>query len=150
MMKFRWILAAGLLAGCSEPARPPQPPELRLGEMACARCGMSIDNGRFAAARQVGSELRVYDDAGEMLLERAQRPSADDYFWVRDYNDQKWLDGRLCRYLRSPKVHSPMGFNIAATADEVTAVPLAARWQARVLRLETLQNQFESKEEHQQ
>ncbi|MBS2040805.1 hypothetical protein JST97_37810 [bacterium] len=149
MTKFRWILAAGLMAGCSQPVRPPQPPELRLGEMACARCGMSIDDGRFAAARQVGSELRLYDDVGEMLLERAQSPSSGDSIWVRDYNQQRWLDGRLCRYLRSPKIHSPMGFNIAAATDEVAAVALAARWQTRVLGLEKLQSQFESKEENQ-
>ncbi|MBX3171176.1 MAG: nitrous oxide reductase accessory protein NosL [Candidatus Eremiobacteraeota bacterium] len=149
MKPEHWILAACLLAGCARTASPPQPPDLKLGEMNCSRCGMSIDDGRFAAARQVGGVLRLYDDAGEMFLERKQSPAADEYLWVRDYNDQKWLDGRTCRYLRGSKIRSPMGFQVAATADELAAAPLAARWGCQVLDLETLQNQWNSQEEKQ-
>lgn len=147
MKPLTWVLLAGLLAGCSQGPSTPQPPDLKLGEMACSRCGMSIDDGKFAAARQVGDKVRVYDDLGELFLERAEKPADPEYLWVRSFIDEKWLDARGCAYVRGDKIHSPMGFSIAAAADELAGAPLAARWHARLLTFEEIQSQFTTQEE---
>lgn len=146
MKNLKWFMAV-LMVGCAQTVATPQPPQLKLGEMACSRCGMSIDDGKFAAARQIGSEVRVYDDLGELFEERAQKPAADEVLWVRDYNDQQWLEARTCRYVRGEKIRSPMGYQIAAAADNLTVSPLAARWGVPVLDFEALQNQFKTQEE---
>ena len=57
MRAWRWrgwvvmVLAALALAGCSpRQAGEPQPPEIVYGRDVCDRCGMIMDEPRFAAA----------------------------------------------------------------------------------------------------
>ncbi|MCW5849308.1 MAG: nitrous oxide reductase accessory protein NosL [Anaerolineae bacterium] len=145
MRAWRWrgwvvmVLAALALAGCSpRQAGEPQPPEIVYGRDVCDRCGMIMDEPRFAAAVVLadGQTLK-YDDLGEMLLQHgtAARETVRAWF-VHDYHSEQWVRGEKALYVISPKLRTPMGFGVAAFAERPDAEAFAATMSGTVLSLE--------------
>lgn len=138
-MKRLILVLALLLAGCGQRATSLEPPELHLGSDPCARCGMTIDDARFAAAYvSADGASHVFDDIGDMAA--TLKTGADvQRAWVHDYNSGAWLDARSAIYVVSPRITSPMGGGLLAVSDRAAAAPLAARFNGRVL---TFDQQF--------
>lgn len=119
---------------------PNSPPEIVYGEDVCSRCGMIISDTRFAAALVVekGSsdyEHLLFDDPGEMFAFAAEEGEATKIarWYVHDYNSREWMDGANAWYVLADALQSPMGFGVAACADEAQAVALAQSSGGRVL-----------------
>ena len=98
-------------------------PEVKLGKQQCARCGMVIADGRFAAAwRDADGKARVFDDPGCMLLDQLElTPAEGTLFWVADYRDETFIDATLAAYVVSDAIRSPMAYGIAAFATRAAA-----------------------------
>ncbi|MEZ4710429.1 MAG: nitrous oxide reductase accessory protein NosL [Caldilineaceae bacterium] len=130
-----------MLAGCGGPAvTPDTPPEILYGEDVCAQCGMIISDERFAAGLVVELapdvyEHRIFDDIGGMLTyvqEHAQAITIVAYF-VHDYNSKEWINAESAYFVRSNALHTPMGYGLAACAQELEAQALAEEWQGELL-----------------
>ena len=129
------------LSACGgTPIDPDTPPEIVYGEDVCFRCGMIISDERFAAALVVEKaandyEQFVFDDAGEMFAyaaEDADRSRIVRWF-VHDYNSREWIDATTAWFVIADSLHTPMGFGVAACAEEAQAQALAEEWQGRVV-----------------
>jgi copper chaperone NosL len=143
----RAVLAAGvlLLVGCARPVDPNAPPTIRYGVDVCSRCGMRIDDEAFASAyRTAGGEVRLYDDLGEMALDQRERADAVAAAFVHDHETRAWLRADEAHLVLSPRLQTPMGFGVAASADEASARALAARVEGRVLGYAELVRQVEA------
>ncbi len=142
-----WQVAVGLLfllVGCK--ADLDQPPKVRWGEEPCARCNMLISDQQFAAALTLqNGEIRKYDDIGCLLKDYAAHKTQVHRLWVRRYDGDEWLDARQAWFVRSERLHSPMGFNLAAVGSEEDAKRLANSVKGKVLRFDDL---LETREVH--
>lgn len=135
------ILLIFLLAACGGAQIDPNvPPEIVYGEDVCARCGMIISDDRFAAALVVEKsandyEQLLFDDAGEMfafVTEHNNQSKIVSWF-VHDYSSRDWLDATAAWFVVADSLHTPMGFGIAAFAQELEAQRLAQEWGGEVL-----------------
>lgn len=134
-----------LLVGCAQAPAQPTPPTLDIGNAQCSRCRMSIDDGKFAAARQVGITVTVYDDMGELFEDRLQHPADEqESLWVRDYQTEKWLDARSALYLESDRIRSPMAYGIIAAPTPTHASALMARFPGQLRDFASMQARFET------
>lgn len=119
------VVAAGTAGFALLPGDEPQTgiPEVKLGKQQCARCGMVIADGRFAAAwRDADGKARVFDDPGCMLLDQLElAPAEGTQFWVADYRDETFIDATLAAYVVSGAIRSPMAYGIAAFASRAAA-----------------------------
>ncbi|MCL4239853.1 MAG: nitrous oxide reductase accessory protein NosL [Dehalococcoidia bacterium] len=119
------VVAAGTAGFTLLPGDEPQTgiPEVKLGKQQCARCGMVIADGRFAAAwRDADGKARVFDDPGCMLLDQLElAPAEGTQFWVADYRDETFIDATLAAYVVSGAIRSPMAYGIAAFATRAAA-----------------------------
>lgn len=119
------VVAAGTAGFTLLPDDEPQTgiPEVKLGKQQCARCGMVIADGRFAAAwRDADGKARVFDDPGCMLLDQLElAPAEGTQFWVADYRDETFIDATLAAYVVSGAIRSPMAYGIAAFATRAAA-----------------------------
>ncbi len=103
---------------------------------------MLLTDLRFgAAARQAGaSTFELFDDAGCWLAWRAERGAQGPLeVWVRDHAREGWLPAPQAFYVVGPRVGSPMGYGIAAFADEGAARRLAGERGATVKRFDELE-----------
>ena len=132
------LLAALALAGCAQQTGEPQPPEIAYGRDVCDRCGMMIDEPRFAAAVILANgQTLKYDDLGEMIMQHgAASQGAVRAWFVHDYHSEEWLRGETASYVLSPKLRTPMGFGVAAFADRASAEAFAATMSGTVMSLE--------------
>lgn len=102
-------------------------PVIRYGAESCARCGMIIDEVRFAAARSgPGNASKHFDDIGCCALDAADNPAGEGVrFFVHDYSDESWLDALGASYVIAESIRSPMAYGLAAAKDEQAAEQLA-------------------------
>lgn len=102
-------------------------PVIRYGAESCARCGMIIDEVRFAAARSgPGKASKHFDDIGCCALDAAESPGGEGVrFFVRDYNDESWLDATSASYVIAESIRSPMAYGLAAVQNQQAAQELA-------------------------
>lgn len=136
-------LLALFLAGCGGTAEGP--PEIRYGEDACDQCQMIISEPRFAAAYVTeDGEFRRFDDFGEMFLYAAEREEAVRTFWVHDFDSKEWLEVDSATFVHDPELVTPMGWGIAAFADESAAETYHAENGGTVLTAAAFQEQVES------
>ena len=113
-------LAIGFLAGCGGAAEP-QPPTIRYGRDTSEH-GMIISDPRFAAAAlPERGEAILFDDIGELLKYYQAHPQSYRALYVNDYLDKRWLRAEDAWYLQSSQIRSPMGWGLAAFADESAA-----------------------------
>jgi copper chaperone NosL len=122
------LLIVALAAPTCSRRDPLAPPSIRLGEDICARCGMTIEDERFACAVVIASsppESRLYDDIGDLLKDITERPPPTGVaaaMYVRDYNSPRtWLAAADATYLKSGQIKSPMESGIAAFASRAAA-----------------------------
>ena len=94
-------------------------PVIRYGEESCARCGMIIDDVRFAAAWSGPGRVEThFDDIGCALMEAAEHPPATGArCFVHDYESEQWLDAPGAAFVLSPAIRSPMAYGVAALAS---------------------------------
>lgn len=130
-----------LLAACGgTPIDPDTPPEIVYGEDVCSRCGMIIGDERFAAALVVEKaandyEQLVFDDAGEMFAYAAEDAGHSKIvrWFVHDYNSREWIDASSAWFVIADSLHTPMGYGVAACAEQAEAQALAQEWQGSVV-----------------
>lgn len=115
-----------LLAGC---ARSSGPPPIASGT-ACATCGMSIADPRYAGEAREGDAWRVYDSI-ECLLRDAP---AGAEAWLTDY-DTGTLHAADSMWVVRGDIPSPMGGGYAAFLDHAAAEDVAGRTRGRADRL---------------
>ena len=145
----RWVLILSCLllflgaSACTSQPAEPQPPEIDYGQEMCAQCGMIIDEPRFAAATLLtNGEYRKFDDVGEMLVYHMEHPEEQVSLWfVHDYNSEGWVRGETAYYVKSTSLHTPMGTQIVAFADEGDARDFAAQMEGQVYTLDEIRVQ---------
>ncbi len=109
------------LAACQR-KRELSPPQIRYGRDTCAECGMILSDSRFAAAAATANgETYLFDDIGCLLIYRQKHQPAWAAHWVHDLDTQSWLPAESAWYLVSTNVRSPMGYGIAAFANQNAA-----------------------------
>jgi len=103
-------------------------PVIRYGAESCARCGMIIDEVRFAGARSgPGKASKHFDDIGCAAMDSVDDPAAEGVrFFVHDYTDESWLDAASATYVIADAIRSPMAYGLAAAATRVAAEKLAS------------------------
>ncbi len=115
------LAAATAIGGCSPPPLE-GPPEVRLGRVECAECGMLISEDRCSSAllveRDGAREYLNYDDLGCMLDDERDGlggAAVVDRF-ARDYGSRAWVRADAAAFLFSEdqSLHTPMGSGIVA------------------------------------
>jgi len=119
-------LSLFLLSGCGQAADTDNPPEIAYGQDVCERCGMIISEEKFAAAYWTeGGEARRFDDIGGMLAYISEESEDVASYWVHDFANGEWIRAEEAYYVLDSQLMTPMGFGIAAFADEEQAQALA-------------------------
>lgn len=121
MRLFAALAAAVALAACARP-KPGQPPAVRLGQDACARCGMIISEARFGGG-WVESDGRsvAFDDDGELLSALADHPEKKSAAFVRNTRNGDWLRVPDAVFERVDGLPTPMGSGYAAFKNPAEA-----------------------------
>lgn len=118
MMGSTGVAAAAAASGlaCSGSEASASEPKVRFGEESCSRCGMVIDDRRFAAAWITPqNDERHFDDMVCLLGAAAEEaPPAGSRYFASDFDSETWLDATTARYVVSPDITSPMASGIAA------------------------------------
>ena len=130
-MRARNLLAALLLAlacGCTSSQAPPP---IALGTP-CAKCGMEIQDRRFACERRADNRWRTYDSI-ECLLADAS-PLSPASAWLADYDAQTLHRGDSLWVVHG-QFASPMGGGYAAFVSRGAADSVAADTHGSVSRL---------------
>jgi copper chaperone NosL len=123
--------SGGLAPGCA--AAPAGPPTIRYGEAVCARCGMTINEARFAAAvRTRGGEAVRFDDIGCLATFLRNPAAAPAAIFVHDYEQEHWMDARRATFVATEALLTPMGYGLAAF-DRRDAAEAFARTHAGVV-----------------
>ncbi|HXE71320.1 MAG TPA: nitrous oxide reductase accessory protein NosL [Candidatus Nitrosotenuis sp.] len=131
------------LGGCASAPRDAGPPELRLGHDVCARCGMAIDEARFAAALVGQEEPRLFDDIGCLLESlREQPPPSPTRLWVHDFASGEWVEAGAAYYVLGVRVATPMGYALVAFAHREGALALALEKGGKVCNFEEVSARF--------
>lgn len=139
----RFILSAlallVLLIGCTK-VDLEKPPDIVYGRDICTRCGMIIEDERFAAAYVTpAGEARIFDDIGDMLVHQAEKGEAVHAYWVHDYETAEWLRAEDAFFVLTADIHTPMGYGLVALAEEGQATAVALRAQGTVMSFVELQ-----------
>jgi hypothetical protein len=115
--------AGGVIVLTEDEQAAASEPTIRLGEEACATCGMVIDDTRFAAAWiEPSGREQHFDDIGCLITMRDGSPPPDGTrYFVHDYLDQGWLDAGTARFAKHEQFRSPMAYGIAAFAHDEAA-----------------------------
>lgn len=133
-----WFVPWLLLAGCG-PVDPNRPPNLRLGQEACANCRMIISDARFAAALITGDgETLKFDDLGCLIQHESAGFRPTVVYWVRDFKNDAWLNARDAVFVHSGSIVSPMGFGLAACPTSEAATEAAKEAGGKMLRFDEL------------
>ena len=107
------VVAAGVACG------PPSPRPIRYGHELCQYCRMTITDPRFAA-QLVTRTGRVFsfDDIGGLVafMNEGKIPPAEVHStWVHSFtHPELQLDATTARFLRSDRLRTPMGSQLAA------------------------------------
>ena len=149
-LNFVLLLALALiLAGCGGPKVTPEtPPQIRYGEDVCVRCGMIINDERYAAGLVVETgpdryEHRIFDDIGGMFLYVEEETEALPIvrYFVHDYASLDWIDAQRASFVASQSVLTPMGFGLTAFENTTAAQSMAEIWGGQVLSFAEVQKQ---------
>lgn len=121
------LALASVLAGCGRQAGPPP---IAPGA-ACAACGMTIEDVRFAAELRSGGAWKAYDDIGCLL--RAARADRAAPVWLTDY-DTRTLHAADSVWVVKGSLPTPMGSGCVAFVDRAAANEVARQAGGRVMR----------------
>lgn len=147
LLALRLVLAL-LIAGCSTAAPADDPPELNLGRDICERCGMIIEDVRFASGYRLGDGTsRIFDDIGGMLAWAELSGEFDEArMWVHDYDSETWIDATTATFVFSSDLMTPMAFGIAAFSTKEAAAAFAEGMDATVHSWEDVSTVGEARE----
>lgn len=128
MTTRRWFLVAALVSlalvgACrrQEPW-PPSPSSMVLGEDACSECRMIIADDRFGAQlHDRSAPVALFDDVGCLRAFVVERSYALEGVFVRSFDTRGWISGEHAWVVESGELRSPMGYGVAAFADEASA-----------------------------
>ena len=123
MPKHLLLLMLLLLGACTQ-SEQTGPGEVRWDKEICVRCAMALSDRYFTAqvrGAPAGERTKLYkfDDLGCAVIwlkEQAWKDDPRTEIWINDYQTGQWLDARKARYV--PNILSPMGYNLAATANQ--------------------------------
>lgn len=117
-----------LMMSCKSGGNLDQPPTIRYGEDPCDECFMLINEARFAAAYvTTEGHSKRFDDIGCLLIYHQKHQEDVAYFWVTDFNTQKWIKARDAFFVKSDSIQTPMGFGIIAVGNEDDAGSIASQ-----------------------
>jgi copper chaperone NosL len=123
-----FVMVALFVSGCGRQVDMEAPPEIVYGRDVCSRCGMIIEDARFAAAYMTtDGEARIFDDIGDMLVHQTDEGEEVYAYWVHDYETEAWLRGETAHYVLTSEIHTPMGYGLLAFADSGRATAFALR-----------------------
>ena len=129
-----FMMVALLVSGCGRQVDMDAPPEIVYGRDVCDRCGMIIEDARFAAAYMTtDGEARIFDDIGDMLRHQADENEEVYVYWVHDYETEAWLRGESAHYVLTSEIHTPMGYGLLAFSDSGRATAFALMNHGRLL-----------------
>lgn len=132
------LLLGLLLSGCTR-VDLEAPPTIEYGRDVCARCGMIIDDARFAAGYIMpDGAQRIFDDIGDMLVHQADSGEAVHAYWVHDYESEAWVRAETATYVKSDDLHTPMGYGLVALQDAGQAAAIALRFNGTLLTFDEL------------
>lgn len=143
------LMLALLLTACTAQPSEPVPPKIHYGEDICSDCGMIINEPRFAGAYAVEQEPGrfesfVFDDIGDLLLHMYKNKTLKGVdWWVHDYHSEEWIDAPTAFYVLSNQIKTPMGYGIAAFAEESAAKEFAAGVDGKLLSWDDLRNRWQ-------
>ncbi|MER2996760.1 nitrous oxide reductase accessory protein NosL [Pontibacter populi] len=126
-------LLAFLVSSCSVEPKP-----IPYGEANCTHCNMTITDNRYGAELVTDKGKAFYFDAAECLAayvsEHAELKGNTSYLMVTDYtNPNNLVDAKNAFFLQSEALPSPMGMNLTALSDELTAKQLEQEYGGKVL-----------------
>lgn len=128
------LLAVSLpaLAGCGKKG----PEAISFGSDNCAGCGMVASDARYGAEliSRKGKILKF--DSVECLagfLDKKGTGAEPGSLWVEDFAHGQLIDAAQAFYLKSDKLHSPMGLNVAAFATKESATALQGECPGTIL-----------------
>lgn len=95
------------------------PPPIEIGKSACASCGMTIEDAKYAGCRAIKNDGKVamllYDDLGCMLdADRASEGGPAHAWYVQDFDGSGWIEASNAWYVMDAKNATPMGSGIVA------------------------------------
>jgi copper chaperone NosL len=141
MLSVLALLLALLAAGCNQ-VNMDAPPEIVYGRDICSRCGMIIEDARFAAAYMTTEgEPRIFDDIGDMLVHQLEKGEMVHVHWVHDYETEAWLRAEAAFFVQTTDIHTPMGYGLVALAEEGRATAVALRHNGRVFTFNEIQQE---------
>jgi len=121
------LLALACIAGCTSGPRA-----LRPGQDACEYCRMTIDDLRFGAmVLTARGRIHTFDSIECLSAYVAALPVGEPPRGVYVANhDQpaQWVDATQAIYVKSSRLHSPMGRQLAAFAREADRTALVAKY----------------------
>lgn len=134
------LLLALLIMSCKSGGNLDQPPTIRYGEDPCDECFMLINEARFAAAFVTNDgQTKRFDDIGCLLINHKKHQEDVAYFWVTDFNTQKWLKATNAFFVKNDSIQTPMGFGIIAIESEKSVKDiLPSQNQGRLLKFPQL------------
>ena len=111
------LLVLATLAGCGPSGGPPAP--VAYGRQACDHCHMTIAEPRYAAQLVTRTgKVYAFDEPGCLaLFYREAAVPRDDVagLWVNDFLDPtRRLHADSAVYIRTGRLHTPMGSGLAA------------------------------------
>ena len=138
---YIWLLAAGLIIGCSQKPEP-----INYGEDGCHHCKMTIMDNRYGSeiVTEKGKVLKF--DAIECML-NFQRENSTDHqkslFLVTDFTDPgNLIEAESAYFLRSASLPSPMGMFLTSCSSEQAANDLKDTHQGTVYSWQNLKSEF--------
>lgn len=108
-----------LISSCKNEMRA-----IHYGEDNCEQCRMTVMNPQYAAGLLTSKGKVFTFDAGECLVRylKVNGVKEKDQYFMSDYNIPGTLiDATKAMYLHGDSIQSPMGGNLAAFSDEVSA-----------------------------
>lgn len=136
-----------LLVACGQDVNLDEPPEIIYGETECDRCGMLINDARYAAAYMTtDGEARFFDDIGGMLIHHAENHEDVHLFWVHDRESKVWVKANEAVYVMGKELMTPMGFGIAAHNSREEADALAEETGGMIMEFDDLMAKAEAGE----
>lgn len=115
------VFLAMILTGCSSFLKD-KPPVIRYGKDACQQCKMIISDEKFACAILdiIGGTYK-FDDIGCMAAYESTHAVKVKKGWVHDAKTQAWLLASQAQYVHGSGLVTPMGYDVAAFANEEDA-----------------------------
>jgi hypothetical protein len=103
---------------------------------------MLISDTRYAAAKKSEETYLVYDDIGCMLTSMSEADAQSGKIWVRDFQDDVWIEAGHAEFYLVADKNTPMGYGyIAQKAGKTKPTNMTLIGDFRALRSYFLQEQ---------